>query len=88
MNLLKIALEGFGYAADASFGFPWRVPRRGFVSPHVERVRAPRRERGPDGGVRPAPGPRFYLQRVRGLLLQVSTMILPQVHLRKPCYDF
>ena len=22
------------------------------------------------------------------LLLQVSTMILPQVHLRKPCYDF
>jgi hypothetical protein len=23
-----------------------------------------------------------------GLLLQVSTMILPQVHLRKPCYDF
>ncbi|KAL2225177.1 UNVERIFIED_CONTAM: Protein TAR1 [Sesamum indicum] len=47
-----------------------------------------RRGRGPDGGVRPAPGPRFYLQRVRGLLLQVSTMILPQVHLRKPCYDF
>ncbi|KAL2225609.1 UNVERIFIED_CONTAM: Protein TAR1, partial [Sesamum indicum] len=57
-------------AADASFGFPWRVPRRGFVSPHVERVRARRRGRGPDGGVRPAPGPRFYLQRVRGLLLQ------------------
>ena len=49
---------------------------------------ARRRGRGPDGGVRPAPGPRFYLQRVRGLLLQVSTMILPQVHLRKPCYDF
>ena len=22
------------------------------------------------------------------LLAQVSTMILPQVHLRKPCYDF
>ncbi|KAL2223737.1 UNVERIFIED_CONTAM: Protein TAR1, partial [Sesamum indicum] len=27
---------------------------------------ARRRGRGPDGGVRPAPGPRFYLQRVRG----------------------
>ncbi|KAL2225492.1 UNVERIFIED_CONTAM: hypothetical protein Sindi_3097900 [Sesamum indicum] len=58
----------------------------GSFSPHVERVRAPPAGRGPDGGVRPAPGPRFYLQRVRGLLLQVSTMILPQVHLRKPCY--
>lgn len=28
------------------------------------------------------------LQRVRGRPFQVSTMILPQVHLRKPCYDF
>ena len=27
-------------------------------------------------------------ERVRGLLLRASTMILPQVHLRKPCYDF
>ncbi|KAL2225228.1 UNVERIFIED_CONTAM: Protein TAR1, partial [Sesamum indicum] len=68
---LRPCTRGRGHrAADASFGFPWRVPRRGFVSPHVERVRARRRGRGPDGGVRPAPGPRFYLQRVRGLLLQ------------------
>ncbi|KAL2224573.1 UNVERIFIED_CONTAM: Protein TAR1 [Sesamum indicum] len=43
---------------------------------------------GTGRGRSPRAGPRFYLQRVRGLLLQVSTMILPQVHLRKPCYDF
>ncbi|KAL2243496.1 UNVERIFIED_CONTAM: hypothetical protein Sindi_0467600 [Sesamum indicum] len=45
---LRPCTRGRGHrAADASFGFPWRVPRRGFVSPHVERVRA-RRRRGGD----------------------------------------
>ena len=24
----------------------------------------------------------------RSILVRVTTMILPQVHLRKPCYDF
>ncbi|KAL0294694.1 UNVERIFIED_CONTAM: hypothetical protein Scaly_3117500 [Sesamum calycinum] len=52
----------------------------GFVSPHGPRARA----LAGGGG----PGPPFCWLRVRGLLLQVSTMILPQVHLRKPCYDF
>ncbi|KAL2223780.1 UNVERIFIED_CONTAM: hypothetical protein Sindi_2970900 [Sesamum indicum] len=48
------APRGRGHrAADASFGFPWRVPRRGFVSPHVERVRARRRGRGPGRGRSP-----------------------------------
>ncbi|KAH7650787.1 hypothetical protein IHE45_20G013000 [Dioscorea alata] len=37
------------------------------------------------------PRPRPALPRVLGssaCLRRVSTMILPQVHLRKPCYDF
>lgn len=34
-------------------------------------------------------GARRHERRVRGLFcLRVTTMILPQVHLRKPCYDF
>ncbi|KAK4412017.1 protein TAR1 [Sesamum alatum] len=35
-------------AADASLSFPWRVPRRGFVSPHGVRVSARRRGLGFD----------------------------------------
>ncbi|KAL2225237.1 UNVERIFIED_CONTAM: Protein TAR1 [Sesamum indicum] len=46
-------------AADASFGFPWRVPRRGFVSPHVERVRARRRGGDRTGAFAPRPGPDY-----------------------------
>ncbi|KAK4412156.1 putative uncharacterized protein ART3 [Sesamum alatum] len=47
-------------AADASLSFPWRVPRRGFVSPHGVRVSARRRGLGPRrGGFPPTPGPRF-----------------------------
>ncbi|KAK4381621.1 hypothetical protein Sango_2949300 [Sesamum angolense] len=54
--------------------------RAGGSLARTARARARRREVGP--------GPPFCWRRVRGLLLQVSTMILPQVHLRKPCYDF
>jgi hypothetical protein len=44
----------------------------------------------PFGDERPrSPSPRVVITRSRVVLLgQVSTMILPQVHLRKPCYDF
>ncbi|KAL0445333.1 UNVERIFIED_CONTAM: hypothetical protein Slati_2256000 [Sesamum latifolium] len=38
--------------ADASLSFPWRVPRRGFVSPHGTRSRA-RGGRGPGRGHSP-----------------------------------
>ena len=40
-------------------------------------------EEGEKGNVRP--GHHVFAGRSAG---QVSTMILPQVHLRKPCYDF
>jgi hypothetical protein len=34
--------------------------------------------------------PVFILRQCRsvGCLVQIALMILPQVHLRKPCYDF
>ena len=44
--------------------------------------------RGATRSVDRTTSPRGCLKRVRGSALQVSTMILPQVHLRKPCYDF
>lgn len=49
-------------------------------------ARPPSREAGPrpGGGCRPA----AWVTRARSVLVRVTTMILPQVHLRKPCYDF
>ncbi|KAL0293683.1 UNVERIFIED_CONTAM: protein TAR1 [Sesamum radiatum] len=47
-------------AADASFGFPWRVPRRGFVSPHGPRSRARAGGSGArTGAFAPRPSPDF-----------------------------
>jgi hypothetical protein len=34
------------------------------------------------------PPPAGWMTRARSILVRVTTMILPQVHLRKPCYDF
>ena len=34
------------------------------------------------------PSPADWMTRARSVLVRVTTMILPQVHLRKPCYDF
>lgn len=46
----------------------------------------------PDGYSGPravaAKPPRGFRSPCTGLPIRVSTMILPQVHLRKPCYDF
>ena len=49
----------------------------------------------PSGGRGPGPGdggaprrPAAWMTRSRSVLVRVTTMILPQVHLRKPCYDF
>ncbi|KAF3437855.1 hypothetical protein FNV43_RR20611 [Rhamnella rubrinervis] len=43
----------------------------------------------PPGGLGWPLAPRLYFTGSRVVLLcRVSTMILPQVHLRKPCYDF
>ena len=63
---------------------PWRIPRRGlFTRP----ARGAWHPTGPCvGGTRPLPRwINSFAGRAAG---QVSTMILPQVHLRKPCYDF
>ena len=37
---------------------------------------------------RTVPSPTDWMTRARSVLVRVTTMILPQVHLRKPCYDF
>ena len=76
---------------------PWHIPRRGSVygrgcHGHFEWFVARRAARGsrPFGDERlRSPSPRVVITSSRVVLLrQVSTMILPQVHLRKPCYDF
>lgn len=75
--------RGPGGAGRASVRGPWRGPRRGSLGPGrvrppylVFRESSPRRQGCLRTGARVC------------LLVQVSTMILPQVHLRKPCYDF
>lgn len=67
-----------------SIQIPWRDSRRGFVR------FAPRGEgRGTMGGDAASPHPLFFDNTFAGRSAgQASTMILPQVHLRKPCYDF
>ena len=50
-----------------------------------ETLLAPRGGRGLAPGARPRVRVYGFAGRSAG---QVSTMILPQVHLRKPCYDF
>ena len=37
---------------------------------------------------RTVPSPTDWMTRAQSVLVRVTTMILPQVHLRKPCYDF
>lgn len=64
-----------------------RVPWRG-AAPGFSSVPLPE---GRGGGARPAPGGgggRRSVTGARVVLGGFSTMILPQVHLRKPCYDF
>ncbi|MED6178929.1 hypothetical protein PIB30_112178 [Stylosanthes scabra] len=56
---------------------PWRVPRRGFVVWPGGRSRTAGRTR-----------PRVCMRTRSPVVRGASTMILPQVHLRKPCYDF
>ena len=70
---------------------PWRAPRRGVSS--ARRAASARGGRVPRGGgpegraCPPAPAASVPSSRVFRSF-RVSTMILPQVHLRKPCYDF
>lgn len=83
------ALRGRGAGGRAvSLSIPWRFPRRGSLVARSARGRARRGRGGRRGrgrsGTPPARLPRFAGRSA----LQVSTMILPQVHLRKPCYDF
>lgn len=84
-----------------SVGVPWRDSRRGFVVwPRGTGRRGPPSEdgradasrlhgtAGARGRLAPSP-PRCVVNESTGRSAgQVSTMILPQVHLRKPCYDF
>lgn len=79
--------NGVGGRLTLRFGFPWRVPRRGSLAA-TTRSGARRTGMGSTAGGFAhvvAPG---WLNTSSRSALQVSTMILPQVHLRKPCYDF
>lgn len=81
-----------GGAAALVDGVPWRPPRRGFVMPPADAEIAHR------GALLPGPACRIGVSRPRAgrrvdtfaivRWFRFSTMILPQVHLRKPCYDF
>src|SRR5262249_45976207 len=65
----------------------WFVRRRG---PYLGRSGPAPTGRG-EGRPRPGPPPSRPVFETRSRVVpsgQVSTMILPQVHLRKPCYDF
>jgi hypothetical protein len=82
-------LFGFSSLAHSApgFGLRTRLPRSlRMVCGQTGGTGFPR----PFGDERPrSPSPRVVITRSRVVLLgQVSTMILPQVHLRKPCYDF
>lgn len=71
------AVPGPPAGAPRSVSFPWRLGRRGsFAGGGLRRAVAL-----PRWGFVPT-GSRVALFRV------APTMILPQVHLRKPCYDF
>ncbi|GLT54174.1 hypothetical protein SLA2020_273960 [Shorea laevis] len=63
---------------------PWRRPRRGSLFGRDARV-SPYRSRA-RGEI--APHPSCFNRFTGRSAGQASTMILPQVHLRKPCYDF
>jgi hypothetical protein len=75
------------------FHSPWRNPRRCLGSRRLAPSRRPfegegEAHSGTEGG-RAGPAPRGLVNGFAGpSAVQVSTMILPQVHLRKPCYDF
>lgn len=77
------------------FHFPWHMPRRGLLwSSATSMVPQKRYHRNtPDGvadqNLRPiTTAPSCIYMFTGRSALQGSTMILPQVHLRKPCYDF
>jgi hypothetical protein len=68
--------------------FPWRFSRRGSLAKPCRAQMHPSTARvDTRGGCPPSPACHATGSRVV-LPGQVSTMILPQVHLRKPCYDF
>ncbi|KAK0593790.1 hypothetical protein LWI29_001832 [Acer saccharum] len=78
-----------GAGARSLVKLPWRGPRRGSLCAEGARAGAidPTAEgdRGACAPVLPPDDKNGFAGRSAG---QVSTMILPQVHLRKPCYDF
>ncbi|KAK7288681.1 hypothetical protein RIF29_02151 [Crotalaria pallida] len=73
------------------FRFPWRVRRRVFViQPGGDRPHKVRRlpTRGGPRSRTPLAIPQTSNKFAGRTACEASTMILPQVHLRKPCYDF
>ncbi|KAK8616815.1 hypothetical protein V6N13_116785 [Hibiscus sabdariffa] len=69
---------------------PWRNSRRGlFVLPRGHGFPCHRDREGMGRNEATTPLPLMFDNTFTGRSArQVSTMILPQVHLRKPCYDF
>lgn len=69
------------------FCIPWRTRRRGLCLSRGSRAaHVPTPRRGEDEIMPTPPG---QINMFAGQTdCEISTMILPQVHLRKPCYDF
>lgn len=79
--------NGAGRRRTLRFDFPWRVPRRCSLDATTH-AGARRTRVGPTTRGIPHAATPMWLNTCSRSALQVSTMILPQVHLRKPCYDF
>jgi hypothetical protein len=94
---LVLILVGRGGARHAGaprfrlFVFLGAMSRRGSSVPPVVPYPPERAGRGTPGEGRRdgrVPAPPAFVHEFAVVLGQASTMILPQVHLRKPCYDF
>ena len=78
--LLPAALR----ARASSHGSPGRA-ERAVRAPRPPRIRMRAARGAPPAAPTPRPRPRFAFSRMTD---RIPVMILPQVHLRKPCYDF
>jgi hypothetical protein len=67
---------------------PWRIQRRGLCSGRRGTQCAPLLPKGRPWCRTPRAIPVYSNRFTSWSACKASTMILPQVHLRKPCYDF
>lgn len=88
-------VDGQGHACTNSFHYPWRDLRRGSLFDKQTNTSLESSMHVCSQGIATGEAlgqtdafPILYEQVHEFSRCQVLTMILPQVHLRKPCYDF